>query len=76
MLKSYFPQLQAADLKRIIMQSAEPLHTQVLKPGEEKKKVDFTTLSNTGGVVNLYRAVQLAQQATASAGGATSAGGK
>ncbi|RAK65950.1 S8 family serine peptidase [Hymenobacter edaphi] len=75
-LKSYFPQLQAAELKRIIMQSAEPVHTQVVKPGEEKKKVDFTTLSNTGGVVNLYRAVQLAQQATASASGGTSAGGK
>lgn len=75
-LKSYFPQLQAAELKRIIMQSAEPVHTQVLKPGDEKKKVDFTTLSNTGGVVNLYRAVQLAQQATASASGGTSTGGK
>lgn len=75
-LKSYFPQLQAADLKRIIMQSAEPVHTQVVKPGEDKKKVDFTTLSNTGGVVNLYRAVQLAQQATAQASGSTSVGGK
>jgi subtilisin family serine protease len=68
-LKSYFPQLTAVDLKRIIMQSAEPVHTKVQQPGEGKKTVDFTTLSNTGGVVNLYRAVQLAQQATAGKGG-------
>ncbi|RTQ45230.1 peptidase S8 [Hymenobacter gummosus] len=72
-LKSYFPQLQAAELKRIIMQSAEPVHTKVQQPGEEKKLVDFATLSNTGGVVNLYRAVQLAQQATAGKGAATGA---
>jgi subtilisin family serine protease len=77
-LKSYFPQLSGADLKRIIMQSAEPVHTKVEQPGEAGKTVDFTTLSNTGGVVNLYRAVQLAQQAAApkSGPGSASAGGK
>ncbi|SHJ73694.1 Subtilase family protein [Hymenobacter daecheongensis DSM 21074] len=75
-LKSYFPQLTAADLKRIIRESAMPQHTSVPKP-DDKKTVDFTTLSSTGGVANLYRAVQLAAQQTApkaSAGGA--AGGR
>ncbi|PJJ59172.1 S8 family peptidase [Hymenobacter chitinivorans] len=62
-LKSYFPQLTASDLKRIIMQSAQPVHTKVPVPGE-KKTVDFTQLSSTGGVVNLYKAVQLATQQT------------
>ncbi|GAA4017932.1 S8 family peptidase [Hymenobacter fastidiosus] len=75
-LKSYFPQLTAADLKRIIMQSAAPVHTQVARPSD-KKKVDFTTLSSTGGVVNLYRAVELAtRQTAAKGGGASSAGGR
>lgn len=60
-LKSYFPKLTAVDLKRIIMQSAVPYHTLVLKPGTQKK-VPFDQLSGTGGVVNLYRAVQLAGQ--------------
>ncbi|GGF19528.1 S8 family peptidase [Hymenobacter cavernae] len=60
-LKSYFPKLTPVDLKRIIQQSAVPYHTQVFKPGTQTK-VPFDQLSNTGGVVNLYRAVQLAQQ--------------
>jgi subtilisin family serine protease len=61
-LKSYFPTLTAADLKRIIRQSAQVHHTQVLVPGEGGKKADFTTLSATGGIVDLYAAVQLALQ--------------
>ncbi|GAB3288783.1 S8 family peptidase [Hymenobacter tenuis] len=62
-LKSYFPQLTAEQLKRIIMQSAVPYHTKVRKPGSTTL-VDFAELSRTGGLVNLYRAVQLAQQPT------------
>ena len=62
-LKSYFPQLTAAQLKQLILQSAVPYHTKVLRPGT-KKPVDFATLSRTGGIVNLYEAVKLAQQMT------------
>ena len=61
-LKSYFPSLSAVDLKRIIRQSAQVHHTQVLVPGENGKKADFSTLSITGGVVDLYEAVRLAAQ--------------
>ena len=50
--------------KQIILQSAVPYHTKVLKPST-KKSVDFATLSRTGGIVNLYEAVKLAQQLTA-----------
>ncbi|QNE40254.1 S8 family serine peptidase [Hymenobacter sp. NBH84] len=60
-LKSYFPKLTPEDLKRIIRESATPLHTKVLKPGG-KTTIDFAELSNTGGLVNLYKAVQMAQQ--------------
>ena len=63
-LKAYYPQLTAAQLKQIILQSAVPYHTRVLKPGT-KKTVDFATLSRTGGIANLYEAVKLAQQMTA-----------
>ena len=62
-LKSYFPKLTAVDLKRIIMQSAQVHHTKVQTPGGEKL-VDFSTLSVTGGVVNMYEAVKLAQKAS------------
>jgi subtilisin family serine protease len=61
-LKSYFPKLTAADLKRIIMQSAQVHHTQVRVPGTDKQ-ADFSTLSVTGGVVDMYEAVKLAQKA-------------
>ena len=63
-LKSYFPQLTAAQPKQIILQSAVPYHTKVLKPST-KKSVHDATLSRTGGIVNLYEAVKLAQQLTA-----------
>ena len=62
-LKSYFPKLTATDLKRIIMQSAQVHHTKVQVPGT-KKEVDFSTLSVTGGIVDLYEAVKLAQKAS------------
>ncbi|MDB5235204.1 MAG: peptidase [Hymenobacter sp.] len=62
-LKSYFPKLTATDLKRIIMQSAQVHHTKVQTPGGEKL-VDFATLSVTGGVVDMYEAVKLAQKAS------------
>ena len=55
-LKSYFPQLTVAQLKQVMLQSAVPYHTKVLRPGT-KKPVDFATLSRTGGIVNLYEAV-------------------
>ncbi|MBT9395312.1 S8 family serine peptidase [Hymenobacter sp. NST-14] len=63
-LKAYFPQLTAYDLKRLLLASAQPTHTQVRQPGSGKL-VDFADLSSTGGIVNLYRAVQLAQQPAA-----------
>ena len=62
-LKSYFPKLTATDLKRIIMQSAQVHHTKVQTPGGEKQ-VDFSTLSVSGGVVDMYEAVKLAQKAS------------
>lgn len=58
-LKSYFPQLTPQDIKRVILQSAAPIHTTVYKPGT-RQLVDFATLSKTGGIVNLYEAVKLA----------------
>jgi subtilisin family serine protease len=62
-LKSYYPQLTPVQLKQIITQSAVPYHTQVYQPGT-RKLVDFATLSRTGGIVNLYAALKLAEQQT------------
>jgi subtilisin family serine protease len=62
-LKSYFPQLTALQLKQVIEQSATPYHTQVLRPGA-KDMVNFATLSKSGGIANLYEAVKLAEKLT------------
>lgn len=66
-LKSYFPKLTSADIKRIILQSATPYTTKVHRP-ESDATVDFATLSKTGGVVNLYEAVKLAIAQEAASG--------
>jgi subtilisin family serine protease len=59
LLKSYFPRLTFADLKRIIETTATVYHTPVTRP-ESGPSVDFSTLSRTGGIVNVYDAVKLA----------------
>ncbi|GAA4453664.1 S8 family peptidase [Nibrella saemangeumensis] len=63
-LKSYFPQLSAEAIKKIIVDSAIKYPVQVAKPGS-KEPVSFAELSKTGAVVNLYEAVKLAMAQTA-----------
>ncbi|MBB5397086.1 S8 family serine peptidase [Mucilaginibacter sp. AK015] len=59
----YYPNLSAKQLKQVILESATPLTgTMVLKPGSETEKVDFTTLSKTGGIVNAYKALVAASK--------------
>ena len=59
-IRSYYPQLTAEQVKTVIMQSAIKVKGKVLQPGT-KKKVKMTTLCQTGGIVNLYEAVKLAE---------------
>ncbi len=66
-LKSYFPKLTYSDIKQIILKSATPYTTKVIRP-ESTDTVDFTTLSKTGGIVNLYEAVKLALAQEAASG--------
>ena len=67
LLMSYFPNLTAADVKRIIMQSSTKLPDQmVLRPGQGGGKVRFGDLSVTGGIVNVYEAIKLAERSSTS----------
>jgi len=62
LILEYYPDLSAKQIKQAIMQSAQPLNgTMVLKPGT-KEKVDFTTLCKSGGIVNAYKALQIASE--------------
>lgn len=62
-LKSYFPELTPEQIKKILMKSArlEYKNKKVIKPGTKDELVEFKDLSKTGGIVNLYEAVKMAQ---------------
>ena len=62
LLRSYFPELSALQVKEILMESASPQNMQVVKPGAKDEKVNFTELSVSGGIVNTYGAVEKASK--------------
>ena len=62
LIRSYFPDLNAKQVKEIIEDSALPVTLQVVKPGSEDEKVSFADLSATGGLANAYSAVKMAER--------------
>jgi len=60
LLKSYYPQLTAKQLKTIIEQSAVKIEEPVNKPGT-KDQVKLSELCKTGAIVNAYEALKLAE---------------
>jgi subtilisin family serine protease len=57
---SYFPDLSAKKLKKILLKSAVKMETDVKVPGMDGQKKPFSDLSTTGGVVNAYNAIKMA----------------
>ena len=63
LLMAYYPGLDAREVRQIILDSATRLpDTSVIRPGTEDERVLFGTLSATGGIVNAYEALRLAEQ--------------
>jgi len=63
LILEYYPKLTASQVKHAILESATPLNgTMVNKPGAKGVKVDFATLSKTGGIVNAYKALEIASK--------------
>ena len=61
LIRSYFPNLTASQVKKVIMQSGLKPNIKVYVGEEEgRKKVDFSELSSTGTIVNARNAVILA----------------
>ncbi|MCH2083958.1 MAG: S8 family peptidase [Saprospiraceae bacterium] len=58
-LRSYFPDLSAKQIKSIIMDSTKKTDEKVKKPGSDEM-VPYGQLSVTGGLVNVYQAVIMA----------------
>jgi subtilisin family serine protease len=68
-LKSYFPELTAKDIKKIIEKSANTSSKSAKvnlpsEPGSPAPKVEFSELSRTGAYINLYEAVKMAMEMT------------
>ena len=58
---SYYPNLKASDIKKIIMESATKYTDEIVSlPGQESKS-GFGKLSKTGGVINAYNALKMAE---------------
>ncbi len=66
MIWSYYPDLQASEIKDIILHSVTRFEKfKVYYPddeGKRNKKTKFRHLSRTGGIVNAYNAMQLAEK--------------
>lgn len=62
LIMSYFPDLTAFQVKDIIRKSSRKFeHLEVIKPGQAGDEVEFSDLSITGGLVNAYEAMKMAQ---------------
>ncbi len=62
-LKSYFPELTPKQIIKILTKSSIKTYKtkKVIKPGTKDEMIEFDELSKTGGIVNLYEAVKMAQ---------------
>ncbi|MCD9627470.1 S8 family serine peptidase, partial [Tenacibaculum maritimum] len=68
LIRSYYPQLSASQVKHILMNSGTKIDFEVIQPGSasranpEGKKVPFSELSVSGRVVNAYNALRMADR--------------
>ena len=61
LLRSYYPNLTASQVKRIIMDSGTPISATVVV-GEEKTKMPFSSTCVSGKIVNAYNALKMAEE--------------
>ena len=68
LVRSYYPELSASQVKHIIMNSGAKIDMEVTKPSksrsDEPTKINFSKLSVSGSVVNAYNALKLAEKMT------------
>ncbi|MES2005071.1 MAG: S8 family serine peptidase [Bacteroidota bacterium] len=59
MIRSYYPDLSAVQVKKIIEESVVKPAGNVpnVKPGTKNEEVPFTILSKSGGIINAYKAI-------------------
>ena len=60
LIRSYYPQLSASQVKHILMNSGIKVDLEVKLPGDRDKLVPFSDLSVSGRVLNAYNALRMA----------------
>ena len=61
LIRSYYPQLTAVQVKDVILKSVVKInHKVTYKEGTKEKSIAFEDLCKTGGIINAYNALQLA----------------
>lgn len=61
LIMSYYPELTVTEVKEIILETVTKIDQTVFKPGTHSK-VPFSELSVSGGIVNAYEALKLAEE--------------
>jgi subtilisin family serine protease len=61
-LRAYFPSLTAQEIKLIMTKSVIKQKSKVIKPGTKDELVNWDSLCKTGGILNAYEAVLLAEK--------------
>jgi subtilisin family serine protease len=62
MIRSYYPGLSAKDVRKILIKSCVRVKHEVNVPGTKDKKTRFKKLCRSKGIINAYRAVELAER--------------
>jgi cell wall-associated protease len=62
LVRSYYPQLSASQVKHILMNSGTIINFEVIKPGTTDERVSFKDLSVSGRVLNAYNALKMAER--------------
>jgi len=65
LIMDYYPNLTASDVRRIIVSTVSNYSGQIVaRPGppDQSKQVPFGTLSISGGIVNAYNALKMAEE--------------
>lgn len=62
LIRSYYPELTAAQVKKIMMDSGISITREVALPGEPSTKVPFADLCKSGKIINAYNALLMAEK--------------
>ncbi len=63
LIRSYYPKFTAVEVKSIILESVSKVdHKVKVRDGDGSKRVNFAEICVTGGIVNAYNAIQLAEK--------------